>query len=248
MGIMQEHHNHSFVAFADKLISRLGVDVVIAGLTEISIASPHIKVVSGFSSPYKREWLAAEIISSWEWQVSNAAESFLPLLSKYARIETSTPEASILFSIINTLLDGAITHGTHDHWASFDSWKVPHDEFDKINDPFLRGLVSLLSTLFVKEKVWGKCEAIQLFKQLMDKLYFGTSVVQYCLRILPFILTIIIPSALENSESDGTTEEISKDSLCENPTRKYLNSWLDNCLSFPSIISAKTEQGNCIFL
>ncbi|XP_042375338.1 E3 ubiquitin-protein ligase listerin-like isoform X1 [Zingiber officinale] len=239
---VNEHHNHSFVAFADKLVSRLGVDVVIAGLTEISIGSSRIEVVSGFSSPYKREWLAAEIISSWEWQVSNATEAFLPLLSKYARTETSTLEANILFSIINTLIDGAITHETHDHWASFDSWRVLHDEFDKINDPFLRGLVSLLSTLFVKEKVWGKCEAIQLFKQLMDKLYVGTSVVQYCLRILPFILSIIIPSALENSESDGTTEEILKDSLHENPTRKYVMSWLENSLSFPSIISAKTEQ------
>ncbi|WOK95851.1 E3 ubiquitin-protein ligase [Canna indica] len=231
---VNEKSHYRFVVFADKLISRLGFNMVIAGLTETCSSS--------FLLPNKREWLAAEILCSWEWEGSSVAESFLPLLSKYAKTETSISEANIISSIINILLDGTIMHETQDQWISFHSWKVPHNEFQNIKDPFLRGLISLLSTLFVKEKVWGKFEAVVLFKQIVDKLFFGTSVQQSCVRIFPFILSIIIQSLFEISESDYSTEDISVSSGEDNLVKENVIDWLEKSLCFPPLVSAETKQ------
>ncbi|XP_009417968.2 E3 ubiquitin-protein ligase listerin isoform X1 [Musa acuminata AAA Group] len=242
---INEHSNYRFVAFVDKLIARLGVNIVIAGFTETctSVASPDTEIVSSFPSPYKREWLAAEMLCSWDWKESSVTESFLPLLNKYAKTEASIPEANVTSSIINMLLDGTIMHGvSYDQWISFDSWKVPHNEAEKINDPFLRGLVSMLSSMFVDEKVGGNFAAIALFEQLVDRLFMDTSIDQSCLRVLPFVTSITIQSLLESSESTDAIANISLSSTEDNLVRTYIISWLEKSLSFPSLCLGKTEQ------
>lgn len=242
---MEVPRHQSFVAFVDKLISRLGFSTVIAGSvpqTPLPSATVSCDLVP-CSSSYSRVWLAAEVLCSWRWQEGSALDSFLPSLSKYAQTEGSDPAENVVLSLAFILLNGALVHEDIPQWVSFNAWAPSADELDSIEDPFLRALVSLLFTLIVKDNSWKKCEALSLLEYIVDKLFIGTTLDRKCLRVLPYVLSIIIqPLLLRSSELDEADNSVSFSLLEDNFLHKNILSWLQTALSFPSLGLEQTRQ------
>ncbi|XP_043725325.1 E3 ubiquitin-protein ligase listerin isoform X2 [Telopea speciosissima] len=237
--------HHQFVAFVDKLISALGVSKVIAG-SVLQTASSSAAEAAGElvqSHSYSRAWLAAEMLCTWKWQGGNALGSFLPLLSDYAKSEKSVPGESLLDSIVNILLGGALLNGYSDELSFSNIWPASDDEIESIQEPFLRALVSLLSTLFIKANVWGKEKAVSLYESLVDKLFIGMTVNRICLRILPFVMNTIIKHLRSRSiESDGSCEDAQLYSLKKNQIQGTMKDWLQRALLLPPLITWKEGQ------
>ncbi|XP_072959491.1 E3 ubiquitin-protein ligase listerin [Typha angustifolia] len=228
---LDELRHHQFVSFVDKLISSIGMGKVIAGVPDISlsVASASTEVAPSYSS-FSRAWLAAEILCTWKWQGGTALSSFLPSLITYVKSEASSDETNIVPSIVDILLDGTLHHGASSQWIFFNAWCLSDDEVEKIQDPYLRALISVLLTLNVKDNIWRKPDAAVFFKRVMDKLFITETVNRNCLRVLPFVLTIIIQPLLEISELDQADNDVP----LVPPTNDLLNvilSWLQTAIS-----------------
>lgn len=222
---------------------------MIAGVpeTRISTASPTSELVSCFSS-FSRAWLAAELLCTWNWKAGSASDSFLPSLSKYAESETFSSVINVVSSVVNILLDGAFVHGDCSQWISFNAWAVSDDDIENIQDPFLRALISLLLTLFVKDKIWRKSDADVFFEHVVGKLFITMTVNKPCLRILPFVLSVIIQPLVESPELDEARKDVSLVTARVDLVSKNILSWLETSLSFPSLGSGQTgQQGERIF-
>lgn len=237
-----ELRHHQFVAFFNKIISSLGVGKVIAGVpeTHVSMSSPTSELVPCFSS-YSRAWLAAELLCTWKWKAGGVSDSFLRSLSKYAESETSSA-INIVSSVANILLDGTLAHGTCSQWIFFNAWTVSDDDVESIQDPFLRALISLLLTLFVKDKFWKKSNADVFFEHVVGKLFITKTVNRACLRILPFVLSVIIRPLLESPQLDEAKKDVSLVTAKDDLVSKNILSWLGTALSFPSLVLGQTGQ------
>jgi len=246
---MQEVRHNQFIAFVEKLSSRLGFSKLIAGFdprTPVSSAVTLTEHVSSFSSSYSRAWLAAELLCTWKWQGGSALDSFLPSLSTYAKCESSYPDVHVIFSIVSILFDGTLVQGTNSLWISFSTWIASEDEVDNIQDPFLRALTFLLLILFVKEKVWRKHEALELFENFVGRLFINATLNRTCLRILPFILSILVePLLLQSTEFGEAGNDVLLAPWKDDSVLKNVLSWLKRALSFPPLgIGQSGEPGS----
>ncbi|KAK9124663.1 hypothetical protein Sjap_014265 [Stephania japonica] len=238
------HWHQQFIAFVSELISKLGFARVIAASSSQSILPLSVEASDGLMRlpSYSRAWLASEVLCTWEWKTGNALRSFLPLLGEFAN-GGKYYEESLVDSIVNILLDGALVCGAHDEQCFFNVWIASDDEVENIKDPFLRALVSLLLTLYIKGNTWGKDKAAALFKHLADKLYVGTLLNRDCLRILPFVLNAIIQQ-LRNRENVHCTT--GGDSLLdtgkENEMHAIFENWLQRALLLPPFYSWQEGQ------
>jgi len=86
---------------------KIGVDRVF-GLVEHTPSSPKEAAKEEVTS---QAWLAAEILCTWKWPGGSAVASFLPLLSSYAKCRSYGFQESLLDSIFNILLGGALVCG-----------------------------------------------------------------------------------------------------------------------------------------
>ncbi|XP_026457015.1 E3 ubiquitin-protein ligase listerin-like [Papaver somniferum] len=234
-------HEYQFVDFIVKLISKLGCGRVIAGTAqETSSSSLEVQETHAFS----RSWLAAEVLCTWKWPGGSAVSSFLPSLCEFAKAGNSPQEDNLLNSIVNTLLDGALVNGDNVEPSFLNVWPASDDEIESIQDPFLRALVSLLLALFIKDNVWTNDKAAVFLKCLNDKLFFGTTINTRCLRILPFLTSVIIRRlrrGLTESDEDAPLEFPK-----ENQVHNIIQGWLQKTQSLPPLNSspfvADTEQ------
>ncbi|ONK62651.1 uncharacterized protein A4U43_C07F6420 [Asparagus officinalis] len=237
-GIKEVRHNQ-FIAFVERLSSSLGFSKVIAGFVRQipdSSSVPLTEHDSSFSSSYSRAWLAVELLCTWKWQGGSALDSFLPSLSKYAKYESPYPEVHVIFSIVNILFDGALVQGSNGLWISFNTWVPSDDEVENIKDPFLRAITSLLLILFVKDKTWRKHEALEIFKNVVGKLFTDATVNRTCLRILPFLLSILIePLLLQSTEFNDASKDVVLAPWKDDSVLKSVLSWLQRALSFPPL-------------
>ncbi|RZC63169.1 hypothetical protein C5167_024930 [Papaver somniferum] len=240
-GNPQHTHEYQFVDFIVKLISKLGCGRVIAGTAqETSSSSLEVQETHAFS----RSWLAAEVLCTWKWPGGSAVSSFLPSLCDFAKGGNSPQEDNLLNSIVNTLLDGALVNGDNVEPSFLNVWPASDDEIESIQDPFLRALVSLLLALFIKDNVWTNDKAAVFLKCLNDKLFFGTTINTRCLRILPFLTSVIIRRlrrGLTESDEDAPLEFSQ-----ENQVHNIIQGWLQRTQSLPPLNSspfvADTEQ------
>lgn len=242
---MQTSGNHKFVAVVDKLISKIGIDRVVAGYISPTPSSPK-EATNEFvtsQSHYFRPWLAAEILCTWKWPGGSALGSFFPLLGAYAKSRNCGPKECLLDSIFNILLDGALVHGASGELRSFNVWPISNDEVESIQEPYLRALVSLLFTLF-KDNIWKKDKALILFERLLNKLSIGEAINTNCLRILPLIVSVLIrPLYCKSIGSGESSRDAQPDSFEENPIQDTIKDWLQRALMFPPLIAWQTGQG-----
>ncbi|XP_010256980.1 PREDICTED: E3 ubiquitin-protein ligase listerin [Nelumbo nucifera] len=239
-----ESRHQQFVAFTDKLISKLGVGRVLAVSQTVPSSSEEAtnELVTSKSS-FPRAWLAAEILCTWKWPGGSALSSFLPLLREHAKNRNSPAEDSLLDSIINILLDGSLVHGTSCQVGLFNVWPASDDEVEIIKEPFLRALISLLSVLIIKDVIWGKAKVVVLFEFLVNKLFIGETVNRNCLRILPFVMNVLIqPLRHKGSGSDGSSENAQIDSFKESDVHYIIKEWLQRALSLPPLVSWESGQ------
>ncbi|KDP32598.1 hypothetical protein JCGZ_13148 [Jatropha curcas] len=229
-----------FVSLIDKLVYKLGVDRVVTGYVESTLSSPLNEATGkGLTS---RAWLAAEILCTWQWPGGSATESFLPLLSASAKSWNYFFRESLLDSIFNILLDGALVHGESGGHCSFNLTPATGNELDKIEEPFLRALMSLLFTLF-KNNIWGGDKARELFELLLNKLYVGEAVNQKCLKILPLIVSVLIQPLCQRSLIPGeSTEDIPLQNSGENWMQHTVKDWLERVLLFPPLVVLQAGQ------
>ena len=239
---MQAYGNYKFVSLIDKLICKLGFHKVNA-CDDLDTSSLPTKDTTN-TEVTSRAWLAAEILCTWKWPEGSAATSFLPLLISFLKSRNYSSYGSFLDSIFNILLDGALVHGENCAQSSLHSWPTLGEDMEDIQEPFLRALVSFLFTL-LKENIWGTEKAMILFQLLVNKLFIGEAVDKNCLRILPPILCVLVPTLCQRSiRSSGCTNTDGKpDPLDENQMQDTIKSWLQRILLFPPLVTWQTGQG-----
>ncbi|RDX61954.1 E3 ubiquitin-protein ligase listerin, partial [Mucuna pruriens] len=224
--------HQKFVALIDKLMSKIGIDRVIAGC-----GMPNPSLVEKSQEVASSAWLAAEILCTWRWPGSSAVSSFLPLLSAYAK-GSNSPQESLLDEILSILLDGSLVYGGNGTKISVSMWPVPADEVGGVEEPFLRALVSFLSALF-KEKIWGAEKASNLIELLVNKLFLGESVNINCLKILPLLINILLEPLYEYAEPGTGVQHCS---LEERFVQNNMKDWLERALSLPPLVTWKTGE------
>ncbi|KAF6174070.1 hypothetical protein GIB67_020252 [Kingdonia uniflora] len=235
--------HHQFVAFIVELILKLGVDIIIGGCLKQTSLSTSVEAHDELSSSYSysRAWLAAELLCIWNWRVGNVLSSFLPLLSEFAKSEKRPDEEFLADSVIDILLNGALVYGASDEISFFNVWVASDDELESIQEPFLRALVCLLSSLMVKDKIWGNDKTSYLFQQLIDKLFVGTIVNRRSLRILPFVMNILIQQLRRRSSISD--ENLPHESFSEeNLIHVHIEGWLQRALLLPPITAWQIGQ------
>ncbi|KAL6967782.1 RING-type E3 ubiquitin transferase [Sarracenia purpurea var. burkii] len=232
--------NHILVAAIVELISKIGIDRVVAGSVSHSMSSTEeaTRKLNTSQSPYSRAWLAAEILCTWKWNGGSALSSFLPSLSAYVKSGYCFHEESLLNSIVNILFDGALVHASSGKLSLSYVWPISYDEMESVEEPFLRALASLLFTLF-KEDIWGKDEAILFLKLLVNKLFIGEAINLDCLRILPLIMSILIRPLSVGDESDPNVQ---LDSSEENQLQDTVKDWLQRTLLFSTSNTWQTGE------
>ncbi|XP_022730534.1 LOW QUALITY PROTEIN: E3 ubiquitin-protein ligase listerin [Durio zibethinus] len=233
--------NYKFISLIDKLIYKLGFDKVIA--CEDLDTSPLSTEDKTNTEVTSRAWLAAEILCTWKWPEGSAATSFLPQLISFAKSRNYSSHGSFLDSIFSILLDGALIHGENCVQTSLHAWPTLGEDMEDIQEPFLRALVSFLFTL-LKENIWGTGKAMILFQLLVNKLFIGEAVNTNCLRILPPILCVLVPTLWQRSirSSECTSTDVKPDALDENRMQDTIKSWLQRILLFPPLVTWQTGQ------
>ncbi|KAB5512949.1 hypothetical protein DKX38_029977 [Salix brachista] len=232
--------NLKFVSLVDKLILKIGINRVIAGYVENTLSPPLNETTK--EEITSRAWLAAEILCTWKWPGGSAVASFLPLLSAGCRSGNYPLQESLLDSIFNILLDGALVHGESGTHSSFNLWPAFGDELEKVEEPFLRALLSLLVNMF-KENLWEGDKAIRLFDLLTHKLFIGEAVNQNCLKILPAIVSVLVrPLCLRSIESEESSSDYQVASLGEKRMQDTVKEWLRRILSFPPLVTWQAGQ------
>lgn len=221
---LRKSKSQRFVSFINSLIMKMGIHRFLVGHKD-----------DGFAS---QAWLSAEILCTWEWPGSNVQTSFLPTLVSFCKSEPSSD--ALLTSIFEILLNGALVHGEDEIESLGNMWVDFNNNIEDVVEPFLRALVSLLHTLF-KEDLWREEEAVTAFKMLTDKLYIGEETSTNCLRIIPFIMSIII-SPLRTEIKSGVS---GKDALL--PVELLLRNWLEKSLSFPPLVLWQSGEGEAQF-
>lgn len=219
---MQKTHQN-FIAFINKLISCLGFSKVIGG-----------EIPKYPSSSLTREWLAAEILCTWKWQGGSAQHSFLPSLIEYIK-----EESSFLASIAKILLEGTVLHGygfNNSSWILFNSWFPSDQEVNKIQEPFLRALVTVLLVLSAKDNTHRKSDVSVFFKSVKGMLINATVTNRAYLRVLPYVMGAIIQPLCEKLDSDHGNDNVIDGSLL---------GWLHTCIS--SLSDQSSKEGKLMF-
>ncbi|KAI5434998.1 E3 ubiquitin-protein ligase listerin isoform X1 [Lathyrus oleraceus] len=224
--------HQKFVALIDKLIQKIGIDRVIAGC-----AMPNLSMLERTQGIASSAWLAAEILCTWRWPENSAMSSFLPSLSAYAKISDS-PQESLLDNILSILLDRALIYGGDSMKSSVSMWPVPADEMEGIEEPFLRALVSFLSTLF-KENIWGTKKASYLIELLLNKLFLGEEVNTNCLKILPLLINVLLEPFYGYVEPGKGVQPCS---LEERFVQNTMIDWLERALKLPPLVTWTAGQ------
>lgn len=185
-------------------------------------------------SHYYRPWLAAEILCTWKWLGGSIFSSFLPSLISYVK----SRDHGLSDSILRILLDGALVHGAGNGLNLL--WHASADELEAVEEPFLRALASLLSTLF-QEDVWGNDKAASLFKLLLEKLYIGDAVNSNCLEVLPSVVNIlIVPLVIGYGDSMNNQHDLYRLSEFHSATVD----WIKKAISFPPLNTWHTGEGS----
>ncbi|KFK27369.1 hypothetical protein AALP_AA8G374000 [Arabis alpina] len=210
---LRKFRSQRYVSFINSLIMKMGIHRFLVDHKDNEFAS--------------QAWLSAEILCTWEWPGGNAQNSFLPTLVSFCKSEPTS--GSLLNSIFDILLNGALVHGEDERESLGSMWVDFNNHIEDVEEPFLRALVSLLSTLF-KEDLWREEEAMAAFKMLTDKLFIGEETSKNCLRISPFIMSIIISPLRSKIQSDVSGEDTMP------PLDVFLGDWLERSLSFPPLV------------
>ncbi|GLT26789.1 hypothetical protein SLA2020_018310 [Shorea laevis] len=230
--------NHKIVSLIDKLMMKLGFDKVFFGHV---MHSPSSSLKETSDEVASRAWLAAEVLCTWKWPGGNALTSFLPTLTSFAKIENGSSLGCLLDSIFNILLDGALFHGGSCSKCLSTIPLTWGEEFQDIEEPFLRALIALLFTLF-KENMWGAEKAMTLFELLVNKLFIGEAVNTNCLRIFPLILCTLMPPICTMSKSGECGSDDKHDMLEVNQIQHTIKSWLQRTLSFPPLLTWQSGE------
>ncbi|XP_059429493.1 E3 ubiquitin-protein ligase listerin [Corylus avellana] len=230
--------SNKFVSFINKLILKIGVDRVF-GLVEHIPSSPEEATKEEVTS---KAWLAAEILCAWKWPGGSAVASFLPLLSSYAKCRSCCFQESLLDSIFNILLGGALVCGGKSAHSFSYVWPASGDEVKEIEEPFLRALVSFLFTLFT-DGIWETEKAMALFEFLVNKLFIGEEINRNCLRILPPLVNILVRTSCRRHIGSGESATDAKLDLSEeNHMQDTIEGWLQRTLLFPPLVLWQTGE------
>ncbi|QCE01031.1 stearoyl-CoA desaturase [Vigna unguiculata] len=221
-----------FVAFIDRLISKIGIDRVISGC---GVLNPSL--LGKGQELASSAWLTAEILCTWRWPGSCAMSSFLPSFCAYAKGSNSVQEG-LLDETLRILLDGSLVYGGTGTKNSVSMWSVPADEMEGVEEPFLRALISFLSALF-KEKIWGAAKASSLIELFVNKLFIGEAVNTNCLKILPLLINILL-EPFYGYEEPGTG--VHHCTLEESFVQNTMIDWLERALSLPPLVTWKTGE------
>ncbi|XP_065847176.1 E3 ubiquitin-protein ligase listerin [Euphorbia lathyris] len=216
-----------FVSLVEKLMFKIGINRILAGYVEKETNSELTA----------RVWITAEILCTWQWPGGSALASFLPFLTTCAKGWDFRLQETLLDSIIHILLDGALVHGETGRCCSFSFGPIVAGELHKIEEPFLRALLSLLFTL-LKDDIWGEEKARELFGLLVNKLFIGEVINRNCLKILPLIVSVLVrPLCQRRVMPDESEGDIHEDWM-----QDTVKDWLQRILSFPPLVLWQTGQ------
>ncbi|XP_038680260.1 E3 ubiquitin-protein ligase listerin isoform X2 [Tripterygium wilfordii] len=232
--------NLELVSLIDKLCQKIGIDKVIGGAVKNDPPLPQMEATD--ENEFSRAWLAAEMLCTWNWPEGGAVISFLPSLTKYAKNQSHSSREKLLDSIFNILLDVSLINGGSCADILFRVCPALDDVVDKIEEPYLRALVSLLATLF-KADVWAIGKGMRLLDMLASRLHIGEVVNQNCLKILPLIVSVLLRFSSQRSLNTGQcSKDDDLDSLDEHQIQDTVKDWLRRTLLLPPLVTWQTGQ------
>ncbi|WCJ34820.1 E3 ubiquitin-protein ligase listerin [Euphorbia peplus] len=217
-----------FVSLVEKLMFKIGINRILAGYVEEEASNEDLTA---------RVWVAAEILCTWQWPGGSAIASFLPSLTTCAKGWDLHLRQTFLDSIIYILLDGALVHGESGRCCLFNFGPSVADDLHKVEEPFLRALLSLLFTL-LKDDIWGEKKAMELFGLLVNKLFIGEVINRNCLKILPLIVSVLVRPLCQRRVMPGECGE----DIHEDWMEDTVKDWLQRILSFPPLVLWQTGQ------
>ncbi|KAJ1274115.1 hypothetical protein BS78_05G038000 [Paspalum vaginatum] len=224
-----ELKHERFVAFVDRLILNLGFGEVVLGIPgNIRSATSQAIDITSPISPLSRAWVAGEVLCTWTWNGGSALKTFLPSLIQYMNGK-SCLEVSIVPLLLDMLLDGTLMHESGP-WVLFNAWHLSDNEIEKIQDRFLRALVALLFTTYIRDGLWRESCALVFFERLLNSLFIGSTINRKCLKALPYVMSTIIKPLSDKFNEDSSYADL---------VGKSILSWLDAAIS--SLSSNTTE-------
>ncbi|CAN1180129.1 E3 ubiquitin-protein ligase listerin, partial [Linum perenne] len=229
--------NVKLVTLIDKLIKRVGINKVLHLDDDgnVSLKEPLKEETT------TRAWLAAEILCTWNWIDGAAVDSFLPSLVVSAKAGNHPCVHNLLDGILDILLNGALVQGERGRVRLLNVWPASNDELGKIEEPFLRALLTLVVTL-LNDGIWGRGKATELFELLITKLYIGESVNTNCLRILPSVINVLIQSLCRRVSTASESTKDNQLDLLEQKLQDILKDWLHRTLMFPPLVEWTSGQ------
>ncbi|KAG0483597.1 hypothetical protein HPP92_011681 [Vanilla planifolia] len=235
---LNEMRHRNFVAFVDKIISNVGVSKMIAGCHSQESLDKDVQ-----SLPSSRVWVAAEILCTWEWQGGNAMETLVPSLARYAKEEKSAVQLDVNSSLVKILFDGAVIHSVSNNCVLLCSSISSVNIIEKIQEPHLRALLSLLHAFIVEENIWERHGIADFFKHVLDRLSLNGDVDRACLKILPFVTScVIMSSVFRRSKFYGSTTDFSLVHSEAVMLQECITNWLNAANSFTPL--RFVEPGN----
>ncbi|KAG0481153.1 hypothetical protein HPP92_012011 [Vanilla planifolia] len=235
---LNEMRHRNFVAFVDKIISNVGVSKMIAGCHNQESLDKDVQ-----SLPSSRVWVAAEILCTWGWQGGNAMETLVPSLARYAKEEKSAVQLDVNSSLVKILFDGAVIHSVSNNCVLLCSSISSVNIIEKIQEPHLRALLSLLHAFIVEENIWERHGIADFFKHVLDRLCLNGDVDRACLKILPFVMScVIMSSVFRRSKFYGSTTDFSLVHSEAVLLQECITNWLHAANSFTPL--RFVEPGN----
>ncbi|KAI5061228.1 hypothetical protein GOP47_0023733 [Adiantum capillus-veneris] len=235
LGQSYEKIRHArFAAVIGKMASRLGWEklVVYQGSESSGGSQSRSNGKSKELEKQCRIWLLIEMLCTWRWPGGSATDSLLPFLVACLDAEETALKESIVDSVVISLFMSALSRQEVSEYNN-KYWLGSIDNVEDNKDPCLRALLFLLRKICQGDKRVEYAE--KFFKMLViDQGSLEDTVVHGKSKVLPFILSILVPVLHKQQESDrqplSNTQNLVtlKVAVCK---------WLDVALSVPALSS-----------
>lgn len=212
--VMQIQRHGRFVAFVDHLSRTLTLHEVFLGshrgteMDKEDNLSEKLARESKLSRESCRTWVVVELLCTWEWPGGNALSQVLPYLWSIARSPEGSSEFSLIWGTIEGLFVGSSNSSGSNFTTSISSVAAGDDDDAAPKEPYLRALLVLLQGLLEKEDGWSIFDARALFRLYVTKQDAADFVSPICdVKILPRVLTVMMPILRKRSIADTSSEE-----------------------------------------
>ncbi|MCO5575765.1 hypothetical protein L7F22_029569 [Adiantum nelumboides] len=233
LGLLYEEVGHArFSALISKMATLLGWEklVVFQG-SECFRGSQSTSEGKGIELEKQcRVWLLIEMLCTWRWPGGSATDTLIPFLVACLDGEEKTFKESIVDSVVVSLFTSANSRKQVSEYSN-KYWLGSIDNIKDGEDPCLRALLFLLHKICQGQKRIKYAE--KFFKMLViDQGFLENTLLYDKSKVLPFILSILMPALHRQQESNQPISSSIQDPVT---LKVSVCRWLKIALSAPPL-------------